>query len=284
MGKAHWGTTALPGVVKVQHKRVEVVWETLPPHPVVMAETTADHQKIRFLHPHNGVMLIGYGDWNDNLGPVSVIGYDLETLAPVTLFGPCPTEAFDRIRVFDGDVYLPWVDPTVGNQGGMTTDRSGSWENVEIGDNTSMIHTFDLAMIGGKVHACGSAPHSPGNGVGTVWREDAPGVWTEALRGTHAEPFSRFYAFKDMGDGRWRVQNTAGGVETYETTGTNWTPVTDAAWTSTPYWGADASDPPGPLPAGWPDPLGTRAALLAYEGWVYVAGTGGRVKRARLPE
>lgn len=85
-----------------------------------------------------------------------------------------------------------------------------------------------------------------------------------------------------MGDGRWRVQNTAGGVETYETTGTNWTPVTDTAWTSSPGWGAYSADPPSPLPAGWPHM--TRFATCYHEGWVWVSQASGVVKRARLPE
>lgn len=277
------------------HKEMVVIWEALPTHPTVMSHPTAEHKKIRFLHPHNGVMLIGYGDWNENLGPVDVIGYSLTTGLPVTLHTNVMTEAWDRIRILDGHAYLPWTDPKTyaGNQGGFTTDRTGAWTDVKVGPGDSMLHTFDIAKIGGKIHVCGSRDarsigedYPPGTiGYGTVWREDAPGVWVESLRGVSRDAFARFHSFKAVGD-KWRIQNTAGGVETYETVdGSSWYPVTDTAWTSTPYWGANSADPPAALPTGYTNHgVGPVSAVAYHEGWVWVGGTDGRVKRALVPD
>ena len=293
MAQGHWGTTVLPGRIRTHHRELVVVWETLALHPTVMAQATVDHQKIRFLRPHRGVMLVGYGDGNENLGPVDVIGYDLTTLAPVTLHGPVLNEIWDRVKVIDGDSYLPWIDPKTyaGNQGGFTTDRSGAWVDVKAGPPDSMIHTFDVAKIGGKIHLCGSRDatsigetYTPGTtSYGVVWREDAPGVWTETLRGVARAALARFYSFKAVDD-KWRVQNTTAGIETYETVdGTSWYPVTDTAWTSTPTWGADSTDPPPALPAGYVGVTPLTAAAY-HDGWVWVGGNGGVVKRARVPE
>lgn len=296
MAIGHWGTTVLPGRIRTQHRRIEVAWETIAPHPTVMAHPTAEHQKIRFLHPHNGVMLIGYGDFNDNLGPVDVIGYSLSAGQPVTLHTNVMNEGWDRIRIIDGHVYLPWTDPKTyaGNQGGFTTDRTGEWTDVKIGPGNSMLHTFDIIQIDGHILACGSRDASsigedypPGTiGYGTVWREDSPGVWVEALRGAGRNAFARFYSFKTMPDGKVRVQNTAGGVETFETIdGIDWYSVTDTAWTSTPYWGVNSFDPPPPLPAGYTNHgVGSVSAVTYLDGWVWVGGDSGVVKRALVPD
>lgn len=283
------GTTVLPGQIRMHRKRTELVWETLTKHPTVMAQPTAEHQKIRFLRAHRGTMLIGYGDWNNNLGPVNVIGYDLNAKTPVTLLTNVMSEAFDRVRIIDGDAYLPWTDPKTyaGNQGGFTTDRSGVWADVKVGPGDSMVHSFDIIKIGGKIHVSGSRTGSAVDlGVGVVWREDGPGVWTEALRSANEHSFARFYDFRIV-NGKYRVQNVAGGaVETFETVdGSSWYPVAGEAWTSQVSWGADSSDPPAALPDGYTSHgVGLVTAVAYHDGWVWVGGESGAVKRARVPD
>ena len=282
MSEAHWGTTVLPGVLKSQHKRVEVVWETLPPHPVVMAETTAMHRQIKALGVSDGVMLLGYGDWNENLGPVKVIGYDLETLEPVTLMEQPPelsSEVWDRIHIIDGKAYLPHTDPTLNNQGAYTTNESGFWETVKVGENPSMLHTFDVIRFKGRMLACGSI--SSGGGAGVVYTETEPGSreFARSLLGDIRDDFARFYKFfvRDGGN-EVMVQNSAGGLESFVTTdGDTWT----AAPGEPQNWGNNPSDSPDPLPVGWP--FMTRYATLEHEGWLWITQPDGVVKRARLP-
>lgn len=210
----------------------ELKWDTTVtswPKPTIQFTDIAAHPKIleqpesgrviTFLQPHNGVILVGYGDWNADTGPVAVVGYDEVTANPVTLLGQVPSEALDRCRIIDGFAYLPWVDPILPTEmpigepnGGFTTDRSGTWENVVAGE---MIHTFDVAKINGKIHVCGSIGTNSGNGVGVVYREDGPGVWTEVLRGSVEVPTSRFYSFTyNEIQGRTYVQNIQGSTGT----------------------------------------------------------------------
>lgn len=281
----HWGTTVLPGVLKVQYKRVEVVWEDFPLHPTVMLDDRGTHQTIGSLGVDGNNLVIGYGDWTINTGPLKILGYDLSTLEPVTLMEQPPalsTEAWARIRIIDGKAYLPHTDPTSNQQGAYTTNETGIWETVKVGENPSMIHTFDVIRFKGRTLVCGSM--SAGGGAGCVYTETEPGSreFARSLLGDIRDDFARFYKFfVHDGGNEVRVQSIRGGLETFATSdGDNWTTLTDEPT----YPNNTAGDQPGPLPAGWPDPLGTRTASITHKGYVYVAGTSGRVKRARLPD
>lgn len=276
------GITVLPGRVKAKVQPGRGVWETLPPHPAVMAETTAEHQRIKALGVSDGVMLIGYGDWNENLGPVKVIGYDLVTLLPVTLMEPpaaLGSEAWDIIRIIDGKAYLPHTDPTLNNQGAYTTNENGVWETVMVGTNPSMIHTFDVIRFKGRMMACGSQA-ADGSGAGVVHTETAPGsrVFTETLLGGIRGPGARFYKFfvRDGGN-EVMVQNWSGVLESFVTTdGDN--------WTAAPSEPQGYSDTPDPLPTGYTNHgVEYVSAVTFHDGWVWVGGNGGDVKRALLP-
>ena len=275
------GTTVLPGAMFPIARTVPIVWDTLTPHPVVMAEETFAHRIVKALAPVGNTMLVGYGDWDDNLGPVFVLGYDLDTLAPVTLSGPHPSEAFDRIRVIDGAAYLPWTDPTGANHiGGYTTNETGAWTEVEIGP---MIHTFDVIEFKGALLACGSIfnPENTNNGLGVVYRRNAAGRWVEVLRGHYTAPFARFYEFVVVDDGDTLIVQTVDVGPPRETFGSrggrDWFSIPDAPDYKTSW----VDIPPNPLPA-----TGHGLAAQSYaihDGWLWVGGTDGAVKRTRLP-
>ena len=284
MAIGHWGTTVLPGLVKTQHRRIEVAWETLPPHPTVMLDDRGTHQTIAAMGVTDGVMLLGYGDWTINTGPVDVLGYDLETLEPVTLMEQPPelgNEAWDRIHIIDGKAYLPHLDPTLNNQGAYTTNENGVWETVKVGENPSMIHTLDVIKFKGRMLACGSM--SAGGGAGCVYTETAPGsrTFTRTLLGDVRADLARFYKFfvRDGGN-EVMVQNSAGGLESFVTTdGDNWT----AAPGEPRDYRNTATEIPAPLPVGYVGHGAVVTAAVYHDGWVWVGGHGGVVKRARLP-
>lgn len=271
-------TSVLPGAISESVTTVPIVWETLTPHPVVMAHTTAEHRQIRWMHPVDGVMLIGYGDYTNNLGPISVIGYNMTTLAPVTVFGPVPSESFERIRIIDGHVYLPHTDPLgATHMGAITTNRSGSWENVTIGH---MVHVYDVIKFKGSIYVCGSA-NTPvvDVGQGIVYKETSPGIWKVVLRGTHKSALSRFYQFHPDGD-FLKVQTRAEEAlsePTFRTAnGEDWEVVPGH-----PVLSANDNDPPTITPPSYPG-FGPTAAAV-HGGWVWVGGANGAVKRTRLP-
>lgn len=282
----HWGTVMLTGGLRSELKRVvQATWETLPPHPVVMADSRGTHQRVRAMGVSDGALIIGYGDWGINTGPLAVVGYDLGTLEPVTLMPEQPpelsTEAWDRIRIIDGKAYLPHTDPTLNNQGAYTTNERGFWESVKVGENPSMIHTFDVVKFKGRMMACGSM--SWNGGAGVVYTETAPGsrTFARSLLGGIRDDFARFYKFfvRDVGN-EVMVQNSDGGLESFVTTdGDNWTLLPDEPQnhSNTSY------DRPDPLLIGYTD-HGVLAvsAVIHHDGWVWIGGNGGVVKRALL--
>lgn len=279
------GTTILPGGIRSSDSRVEVVWETLSPHPKVMEYTTQAHRQIVDLGVTDGTMLIAYGDWTQNLGPVSVIGYNLQTLAPVTLFANATNEGWGRINIIDGKAFLPHTDPTLDNQGAYTTNERGVWETVKIGTNTSMIHSFDIIKFNGLMMCCGSAGIN-GTGMGVVWTETAPGSreFTRTLMGSSREDFARFYKFYPVGN-KVRVQNVAGGLETWITEdGANWEQESGVPSYTGNNTGWDLTEVTS-LPAGYIETSFMSKIWSKYEhdGWLWIGGFDGVVKRARLP-
>lgn len=272
----------LPQRVDLTQRRVvapaEVAWETLPPHPALTAQPTLGGQRPRAFTPHAGILLVGYGDWNVNTGPVDVVGYQIDTGEPVTLLTDCPTEAFDRIVLIDGHAYLPFIDPaTAENRGGFATDRGGSWSLVTLPVG-SMIHVFDVARIGGRIHLCGSnyAALDESASQAVVWQEQPNGTWVQVLASAPvpvAGGAPRFYHFF-LDGATVRVQNRATSpTETWYTTdGTTWVPDPAAPDLPTP---SDFTPPTWPLPAGV-------TAYAEAGGWAWIGLPGGVVKRTRL--
>lgn len=270
----------LPGAVRLHRRRtVPRVWETLAPHPAVVAQPTLAGKQLRDFTPHNGVMLMGYGDWNANTGPVDVIGYDLTTGTPVTLLTDCPTEAFDRIKVIGGQAFIPFTDPTTSaNNGGFATDRSGSWRNVLMHDQ-SMIHCFDVIMIAGRMHLCGSNYDQSNTSLSyaCVLQEQPDGSWTEVLRtaSATAEVAPRFYNFfRDRYTVRVQMSGPTPRPVYMTTDGTTWTVDPDPP--QLPY-------PPDYTPPTWPLPDGT-TAYAEWAGWAWVGTDEGHVRRTKIRE
>lgn len=190
-----------PGLVDTS--RVQIApfwWGPLPQHPKVAAQPVSG-QRITAMHAHKGIMYLGYGDWSANTGPMAIVGYDIRSGQPVTLLDSVPSEAIDRFRVLDGNLYAPWVDPYGGNDGGLSTNEGGTWHNVYVGE---MVHTLDVAFFAGALFVCGSiytegsVPGTVGDGV--VYRRDPrTKQWSIVLRGATSAPFARFYQFVTEG-------------------------------------------------------------------------------------
>lgn len=201
-------------------------WTAVPRHPSIAAQpANSVGRQITFMHPYKGVVHVGYGDWSLNTGPMDVVGYDALTAEPVTFLRGVPTEAFERVREYDGALYLPWADPLGGDHtGGFATNEGGEWHNERVGP---MIHTLDMIKWKGSFYVCGSAMHDdsvPADpiGKGIVYRRKN-GAWVTALEGIERAGMTRFYKFWVDAQGRlcveeevthstWRTWRTADGV------------------------------------------------------------------------
>lgn len=233
----------LPGGVAWRYHRVQE--DVVPQHPAIAAQPLSG-QDIRFMYPYDGLLYVGYGDWNANTGPVSVIGYDLDTREPVTLLADVPTEAWDRCREFDGALYLPKTDPREGFtdplSGGFATNEGGTWHVEACGP---MIHTFDVIKWRGEMYTCGSVV-SGDAGQGAIFRRSG-GVWSEAHRGTEVANFARFYVLWEEDDALCTAELVGTQMRVWSTTdGETWTPEMRALDSSRTTSGA----PVTPVTAG----------------------------------
>lgn len=256
------------------------VWTAVPRHPSIEAQPS-EGRKIKFMHPYEGVVLVGYGDWNANTGPMDVVGYDEVTGDPVTFLTGAPTEAFERIREIDGSLYLLWVDPLgADNVGGFTTNEGGAWHNVVVGP---MIHTFDMIEWGGDLYVSGSAMYdanAPGGatGEGVVYRREGS-AWVKAHVGIEHAPFTRFYRLwvdeqgrlcteEEVSSGVWRTWRTPDGVAwVADTPGL---PVYGANFADRGRWVAESAGTPYPFNSFLqPLPQGLLGCITENYLWTY---------------
>lgn len=157
---------------------VEASVTELSPHP--HAPTLPSGMWLTDLEEHDGKLYSGYGDYDANVGPIQVRGYDPTTDTWTDNLLTVPTEEITIIREIRGELYAPLTDPTFGwgsSSGYATTAGApdGEWV-LKLGPGTPMIHTFDvigygdtgLVMVGSAVAPSGkdaaTAYYSPDNG------------------------------------------------------------------------------------------------------------------------
>lgn len=165
------GTPRDPVLTGLPEVQTAQVWAT---HPTVAA-TPADGHNVVSVFPHGGTLLMGYGDWVANTGPVDLLGIDLATAEPVTLYEGVWSEAVEVFRVIDGALYVPWIDTRAGTGGGgYLSNSGGTWHEVTVPD---LIHTFDVTSSAGLLVAVGSASDGGvmvSDDAGATWTRDAP--------------------------------------------------------------------------------------------------------------
>lgn len=244
-------------------------WVDLGIHPSVSAYIPSG-RLIRSLTEFGGDVLVGYGDWSLNGGPVSVLAYDVATGEHKELLAGCPTEAFSRVVSINGAAYLPFVDPTGPDVGGFATNSSGVWENVLMPEY-SMIHCFDVSIIGGITYVCGSSRVSSVETGASVWKRDPVLGWQMDLY-YPTEGAGRFYDFFGKGRNQVRIESLT------------WTLV-DGVWIGPTFGDAlpfsatyDIGAQPRPR---WTPPPDT-TAYTATDNWAWIGRSDGTVLRAPL--
>jgi hypothetical protein len=179
-------------------------------NPVAGEPYTARH--IWDLQVWRGRIYLGYGDWDNNLGPVviwyytpaaSVFVSEAVYVSGTRPAAPVDEEAIDRYVVIDGDLYIPGTD----------SKDSWEWGNFYRNDGTGWvkyrtipygIHVFDLASYGGGLFAA-IGP----DGDAALLRSDNGGLnWTSAI--SDVEPthyFNRFYELYELDDSLFAVKS-----------------------------------------------------------------------------
>ncbi|HEU4733420.1 MAG TPA: hypothetical protein VFT22_36255 [Kofleriaceae bacterium] len=188
-------------------------WELLGVHRPAAAQPTSLGTALMTLCPWRGRLYVGYGDYQDNTGPIEILAWDPGRRG-FTRVHVSDTEAIYNFRVIGNSLYAP------------ATDRRESadyavgepWRDVE---PVTTAHAFDMATLDGRdLWMVGS---SDGNYLPTAWRSTDGGAhWTVA----HQKPDPGRYYFAAVYHGRLYVESWAlsgvGPSEVFD--GASWRP------------------------------------------------------------
>lgn len=179
-------------------------------------------------------VLVGYGDYDANTGPIDIIAVSEEGVV-TTLLAAFDTEQTASMRRLGEWVYIPAVDPKTNTSARLATNQGGMWHTIvaQPPDVGVAVHLFDVTLdpSSGDLLACGSR----GPDVAFVWRStDMGATWTEDL--AHVADgggFNRFYRFRES-SGRPVVTTAHGSPGYYVLADGEWTPAATVAFDATP--------------------------------------------------
>jgi hypothetical protein len=179
-----------------------------------IADETYAAQHIWDLQVWRGRVYLGYGDWDNNLGPVTIWYYTptASTFVSETVrvsetrpAAPVDEEAIDRYVVIDGELYIPGTDPISTN--------SWDWGNFYRNDGTGWIkyrtipygiHTFDMAGYGGELFAA----IGPDGAAGLLRSANGGLTWTVAISEVYPDSYyNRFYELYELDGSLFAVKS-----------------------------------------------------------------------------
>jgi calcineurin-like phosphoesterase family protein len=172
-------------------------FELLGVNPRAAAQPTAVGRTLHTLVGWRGQLYVGYGDWNNNTGPIWVTSWD-PTVGAFRDHWLSETEAIYTYRAIGERLYAPAIDPH--NQpiyyaaGAPWSDQPGF----------NLVHIFDIATFTGSDLWIAGA-HIEGFAV-ALRSLDGGATWTEMRR---APGFSRFY-FPGVYQGKLYLQGANG--------------------------------------------------------------------------
>jgi hypothetical protein len=179
-------------------------------NPIAGEPYTARH--IWDLQAWRGRIYLGYGDWENNLGPVTVWYYTPTAGAFVseTVYvsetlpaAPVNEEAIDRYVVIGGDLYIPGTDPRDSWELGNFYRNDGSgwvkYRTIPYG-----VHTFDVAGYDGGLFAA----IGPDGGAGLLRSNDGGLAWMPAISEVYPDDyFNRFYELYELDGSLFAVKS-----------------------------------------------------------------------------
>ncbi len=191
--------------------------------PGLAEQPTSHGVTIGTLFPYEGRIFFGYGDYNDNTGPIEMVAYVVAEDAFET-HGAISTEEVQRFTVHDGALYTADVDPK-GHQASGSVFRldapCGHFETMTA--ISGAVHTYallefegDLWVGTGSVSAKPAFVASSSDG-GVTWKEElaiesASDVFTRVLDGgvNGDELFISGRSFPSAGDTNFAMHRVGG--------------------------------------------------------------------------
>ena len=177
---------------------------SLGKNPFAVSQPTVVGRRLHSLAGWRGEIFMGYGDYDENTGPIEVSAYNPRRRSFLTKLR-FPTEAIEVYRVIGDHMYAPAIDPVGRGPSAAVAvgEPDGRWWNNR---SVFVTHAFDIATLDGKdLWLVGSRETS----AIALRSMDGGGTWTVALqiqpRSGHEEDFARFY-FVFVQGGRLYVQ------------------------------------------------------------------------------
>lgn len=177
-------------------------WESMGVHPWAEVQRTPLGRVLWTLTAYDSHVIPGFGDWNDNTGPIRLMG-----VTPEGAWSDAwnhPTEAATVMRILDDELWVPPIDPFIIEPGDFAVASPGlSWRNERLGEAT---HVFDIVTDGEDLLATGSIDLEA-----VVWRR-TDGNWTVDRREAHSTgDFARYYGLAWLDDTLYLQRADAGG-------------------------------------------------------------------------
>lgn len=132
----------------------------------------------------DGTVLIEYGDYGANTGPIDVIGWH-PTEGYKTFLSDVDTERIEY-RLLSSGVWGFPLDSKSNITCELVTNQGGTWRKVQAsipGHYNAPVHTYDMAQLNSDIYLSGVRELSAGQEVGFVWKSSDLGVtWTEVVQ------------------------------------------------------------------------------------------------------
>lgn len=173
-------------------------------HPSIVSEPNAAARWIKDLAVKDGKVYMGYGNYSVNSGNTDLAYYDTAT-GGTGVAGTTLSEEVNTYRSFDGELYVPWIDPTLcatcgpaGVNGGFSSSNGG-WHDTYVFPAS---HVYDFNKYGNDWFLAGTGAHNTNGAV--IYRSTNGGAtWTlslaEASSGGNITGYERFYWMAQAG-------------------------------------------------------------------------------------
>jgi hypothetical protein len=238
-------------------------------NPYAAAQPTPTGRRLHTLEGWRGELYMGYGDYDENTGPIEVSAYNprLASFASKLRF---PTEAIEVYRAIGDRLYAPAIDPLGGGASAAVAvgEADGSWSNNR---SILMTHAFDIATRDGADLWLVGSRHSHAVAARSL---DGGRSWTIALevspRSGDSQDFARFhFVFVHAGRLYVQAQDYLGGMF-----------ARSRVWDGG-VWGEGPDLRPIPNTGAKPYAVAGQVVYLGSEGLMVFDG--GQVRVARAP-
>lgn len=131
--------------------QTNATWTELGTLAPAAAQPTTWGREIHALCPWNGKLYMGYGDYDQNTGPIVITSYDPTTRAFANAW-TSRTESIEVFRPLMDRLYVPAIDPIRTRDPVFSVcDAAGQWNDgrINMPGGETITHAYDMATLTG---------------------------------------------------------------------------------------------------------------------------------------